>query len=39
MLGREEGIVDGVEGSSDSDAPSVHKKAEEGNVVPATEIK
>ena len=40
MLGREEGVVDGIE-TSDSDAPMQHdKKAEmEGAVLPTTEIK
>ena len=30
MLGRQEAIVEGVEGSSDSDVPSFHKKIEAG---------
>ena len=39
MLGRDEGVVDGVEGSSDSDAHSLHKKTEaEESAVPAVEV-
>lgn len=42
MLGRDEGIVEGVEGSSDSDSPSVGKKLQaeaEGSTLPTTEIR
>lgn len=40
MLGRVEGVVDGVEGGSDSDAAISDKKAEmEGPTLPTTEIR
>jgi len=40
MLGREEGVVDGVEGSSDSDAAVPDKKAElAGETLPTTEVR
>lgn len=41
MLGREEGVVEGVEGSSDSDSPKYgEKKVEAGEeTLPVTEVK
>lgn len=41
MLGREEGFVDGVEGSSDGEFPSPSKKPEmelDGTTAPRTEV-
>jgi hypothetical protein len=39
MLGREEATVEGVEGSSDSDTPSVSRKAKaEGVTAPVPEV-
>jgi len=39
MLGREEGVLHGVEGSSDSDAPSISKKGDmEGHTLPISEV-
>jgi hypothetical protein len=40
MLGRGDGVVEGLEGSSDSDSPVADKKAElEGETLPTTEIR
>jgi hypothetical protein len=40
MLGREDAVVNGVEGSSDSDSPVPDKKAQfEGDTLPTTEVR
>jgi hypothetical protein len=40
MLGRDDTVLNGLEGSSDSDSPVPDKKAElEGETLPTTEIR
>lgn len=40
MLGREDAVLNGLEGSSDSDSPVADKKAElEAETLPTTEIR